>query len=356
MKLLLGLGVQVLGPGKIDLVDDDEGKLVGEQGLAVGLLVIAQYRQGFRNVHRVEQGNLCRDRVTALLGKIHEVHDGSAQVSNGANRLMLNGVHLLKGVVEDTRSINGLESQHLVVEMSDEQALGCESIGLDIDIRPGDTLQERRLSDVGVTADHQCAGVGVNGWETSQMLSDLLQVDEGVLETLADGGHATKGGALEVLALEQTLAAQKISKVAKSQICDKYAPIFDKSDIVTSDSLNQRLGSVELTKGNPEVVGIVESVEEIAMERVNVLEARETVDGGGQTLGEGLGGVLDFTGVESSYSADLEAGTNLCRKSPLSAQKLAPPTGSWKERESYVRESTMSRNSCDVGTTGMSFH
>jgi hypothetical protein len=47
------------------------------------------------------------------------------------------------------------------------------------------------------------------------------------------------------------------------------------------------------------------------MERVDVLKAREGLNGGGETLGEGFGGEFDFSRVKSSNSADLEASSNL---------------------------------------------
>jgi hypothetical protein len=56
-------------------------------------------------------------------------------------------------VVEDTRGVDGLESQHLVVKVTDEKTLCGESIGLDVDIGPGDTLEERRFADIGITTD-----------------------------------------------------------------------------------------------------------------------------------------------------------------------------------------------------------
>lgn len=55
------------------------------------------------------------------------------------------------------------------------------------------------------------------------MLSHLLEVDKGVLETLADGGHATQGRALQLLALEQRLR------------------VFDQADIVSRHRLDQVL-------------------------------------------------------------------------------------------------------------------
>lgn len=98
-----------------------------------------------------------------------------------------------------------------------------------------------------------------------------------------------------------------------------HAPIFDKPDIVTSDGFNQRFCGAQLSQSDPEVVCIVQSVQKVAMERVDVGKAREAVDGGRQSLGEGLGGVLDFARVEGTDSADFEARANLRGKSPLSA-------------------------------------
>lgn len=66
------------------------------------------------------------------------------------------------------------------------------------------------------------------------------------------------------------------------------------------------------------MVCIVKSVQKIAVERVDILETGEAIDGGGNALGEGLGSVFDFSRVESPDTTDLEARTNLRRKSALS--------------------------------------
>ena len=123
-------------------------------------------------------------------------------MSNCSNRLHLNGVHLLKWVVEDTWGIDGLKTEILVIEVSNEQGLGGESVWLDIDIGSGDTSQKRGLSDVWISANQEGSGVWVDGWETAQMLANLVKVEERVLETLGDGSHTSKSGALELLALE----------------------------------------------------------------------------------------------------------------------------------------------------------
>lgn len=58
------------------------------------------------------------------------------------------------------------------------------------------------------------------------------------------------------------------------------------------------LSGRQLSKSNLEVVGIVQGVEKILVERVDVCEAREAVKDSLDLLGKGLCGVLDFTDVE----------------------------------------------------------
>ena len=179
------------------------------------------------------------------------------------------------------------------LQVTNVETLGCESVGLDLDIGARDLLQERRLADVGEAGNNEGTGVGVDRRQTAQMLPDLLEVDERVLEPLADCGHATERRLLQLLALEERLS------------------ILEQTDVVTCDGLDQRLGRRQLAEGNAEVVCIVEGVEQIAVERVDVDQAREGIDGLREALGEGLGGVLDLARVEGSDTADLEACTNL---------------------------------------------
>jgi len=87
--------------------------------------------------------------------------------------------------------------------------------------------------------------------------------------------------------------------------------VFQQAHIVARNRLNKRLGCVELPEGNSEVVCIVKRVQQITVERMDVLEARECLNRGGEALGEGLGGVLDFSRVKCSNSADLETCADL---------------------------------------------
>jgi hypothetical protein len=133
------------------------------------------------------------------------------------------------------------------------------------------------------------------------MLPHLLQINKGIFQSLADGRHPAQCRPLELLALEQALS------------------IFEKADVVASDSLDKGFGGVQLTESDAEMVRIVQSVEQIAVERVDVLEAWEGRDGGGQPLGKRLRRIFDFSSVKRSNTADLEAGTDLSGKAPLSS-------------------------------------
>lgn len=66
------------------------------------------------------------------------------------------------------------------------------------------------------------------------------------------------------------------------------------------------------------MVCIVQSVEQIAVERVDIDEARECLDCARKALGKSFGCVLYFARVESANSTDLEARADLRRKAPLS--------------------------------------
>lgn len=126
------------------------------------------------------------------------------------------------------------------------------------------------------------------------------------------------------------------------------------------------------------MIRIVEGVQEIAVERVDVRQARKCVDGGGEALDECLGCEFDLSCIEGSNSANLETRTDLSGQSKeifvscllfgvvcswrLESANLgarvwfAQMQMGWVTYLLWVLDSTMSRNSWLVGTAGMSFH
>ncbi|KAE8309420.1 hypothetical protein BDV41DRAFT_547827 [Aspergillus transmontanensis] len=77
------------------------------------------------------------------------------------------------------------------------------------------------------------------------MLTDLLEVDQRVFETSANGGHTTEGRSLQLLALEQRLG------------------IFDETDIIAGNSLDKMFSGRNLTQSDSEMVGIVKCVHQV---------------------------------------------------------------------------------------------
>ena len=184
-----------------------------------------------------EQGPsyLGRHGIAALLAEIHKVEDSRPEMGNRGDGLHLDGVHLLEGVVEDSGRINGTEPKVRVVKVPHKQALGGEGIRLHVDIRARDALQERRLARVGEAADDKSPRVGVDGRETAEMLADLVQVQQGLLELLDEGGHAAEAGALQLLALEERLG------------------VLNEADVVAGDGLGEVLGGAQLAEGDAEL-------------------------------------------------------------------------------------------------------
>ena len=111
-------------------------------------------------------------------------------MSEGGNTLHLDRVHLLQGMIQHSRGIDNLPSEVLVVHVTDKERLGGESVGLNVDIRSSDLVDKGRLSNVRVSADEESSGSGVDGRKTGHVLSDLLEIGEGILLSSHDGGHS----------------------------------------------------------------------------------------------------------------------------------------------------------------------
>lgn len=161
----------------------------------------------------------------------------------------------------------------------------------------GDVLEETGFTDIGVSTDEKSSCVWVDGGKTAQMASDLLEVDERIFHALADRGHATEGGSLQLFAL-----VQRLSILEQSDIIAGYQivsiPFEDLECTQRTNSLNQCLRSRQLPKRNLEVIRVVQCVHEIAVERMDIGELWEAIEDRSELFGEGLGCVFDFSGVE----------------------------------------------------------
>lgn len=100
------------------------------------------------------------------------------------------------------------------------------------------------------------------------MLPDLLEVSQARTDAFHDGAHAAEGGDFQGLA--------PVERVA----------VLDEPHVVCGDSRDEVFGGGEVGEGELVVVLVVEDAEEVVVERVDVVEAREVVDDGGELLGE----------------------------------------------------------------------
>lgn len=91
-------------------------------------------------------------------------------MGEGGDSLHLDGVALVKRVVQDAGRINYLPPSVLILAMTDEQVLGCKGIRLHIYVRVCHIVYERGLADIGEAGHDQCARVGVYLGQTRQML------------------------------------------------------------------------------------------------------------------------------------------------------------------------------------------
>lgn len=124
---------------------------------------------------------------------------------------------------------------------------------MNVDVGTGNLVDERGLSDVGVTADEESTSGRVDRRETRHVLTNLLEVSERILLTTHDGGHTSESCLLELFASVKTVSE------------------FEQTAVIFSNLNDEVTGSIELTKREFVVVLVVKDVEEGGKERVKVL-------------------------------------------------------------------------------------
>jgi hypothetical protein len=112
------------------------------------------------------------------------------------------------------------------------------------------------------------------------MLAHLIEVQERIFQSPTDRGHSTERCALELLTLEERLC------------------VFEESNIVARHYFDEVLCGGKLAESYAEVVGVVKGVEEILMERVDILEPGETVQDQRELFCESFLCEFDFSSIE----------------------------------------------------------
>ena len=123
-------------------------------------------------------------------------------------------------MIQDSGGVNDLPTQVLVVRVAHVQRLGRESVGLDLHISTGDLVDETRFANIGKATDEQSPCIGIDGGETTQMLSDLFKVGQALALPLHNGGHPTQGSAFKLLASIQRVAILQETYIVLGNIVD----------------------------------------------------------------------------------------------------------------------------------------
>ena len=82
-------------------------------------------------------------------------------------------------------------------------------------------VHEARLAHIGEATQQQCPSIGVYGWHTRQMLSDLLQIQQTLILPLHYGAHTTQGGTLQLLASIEGVAVLHQARVIPGNTVEK---------------------------------------------------------------------------------------------------------------------------------------
>ena len=241
---------------------------------------------------------LC-DGVAALLREVDDVEDGGLEVGERGDRLHLDRVPLLERLVQHARRVEHLPAHVLVVHVADVQRLGGERVRLHVDVRARHLVHERRLADVGVAGDDDRPRRRVDRRQAHQVLAHLLEVLEGALLALEHGAHAAERGALERLAAVERVA------------------VLEQLDVVLADAVDQLARDVQLAERELVVVAVVQHVDQVGVERVDVLEPREVGERERQFLVAGVLHVLDLAHVKLPDAHDVVPGVDDGRRLPL---------------------------------------
>jgi hypothetical protein len=66
----------------------------------------------------------------------------------------------------------------IVIRVSYEETLGCEGVGLNVDIGVGDIVDERTFTYVGKPSDQQSSLVRVYAWQSRHMFPHFFQIPQ----------------------------------------------------------------------------------------------------------------------------------------------------------------------------------
>mmetsp|Transcript_45283 Transcript_45283/g.98246 ORF Transcript_45283/g.98246 Transcript_45283/m.98246 type:complete len:420 (-) Transcript_45283:60-1319(-) len=242
----------------------------------------------------------CCSRVKPQVSEMStKKEDRSLDMSQRCDGCHLDGIAVLQGVVQDTRGVDNLPPQVVVVHVPDVQRLGGERVGLDLHIGVGHNIHEAGLPDVGVPSHEEGPRVRVDGGQAPQVLSNLLQVHQAALQLLDSSAHAPQRSTLEHFGLVGGVS--KLHQLA----------------IILGYGVHHAAHCVHLAQSELVMVPVVEHIAQVRIERVNIVDHREILQDFCELFVECGLRVLDLAHVKRTNTSDLELGVNLGGRLPL---------------------------------------
>mmetsp|Transcript_9043 Transcript_9043/g.20113 ORF Transcript_9043/g.20113 Transcript_9043/m.20113 type:complete len:290 (-) Transcript_9043:7-876(-) len=242
----------------------------------------------------MEEGHLGGQVEAAMLRNVHEEQDGCRQMRQSRDGGHLNTVAILQRMIQDAGSINHLPLHVVVVQMTNEQGLGGESIRLDIHIGIGDNVHERGLPNVGVACQNQCPCCRIDRWQSAQVLSHLFQEGQGALELFDRGRHPAERSTFQHLALIQAVGK------------------FHHLDVFFGNPVHHLFARVHLSQSQFEVIAIVQHIAEISVEGMDVIDLGKLFEDFGEFLVVTRLTELHLSHVEVPDSSNLKAWMHHC--------------------------------------------
>ena len=230
-------------PSEVGLVFDHDDRCLGKSAL-----------------HRIEEMELCLERVAARLGRIEEKEDRIRNVGQGRDGLSLEPVAVLHRAVQEAWRVEDLVPIRADLDMAQVNPLGRERVRGDLRPARGHGTDERTLPDVRVAGDDHGPGSRVDGRNQTEFLP---RGDEGieVLGNLADNRREPSVGSFP-----EWRQLLRLRRTDPAEVLPGYVVRFPRGPLHRAEVLLQ-------------VVPIREGIDELPVEGREAVEAREASDG-----------------------------------------------------------------------------
>ena len=205
------LGAQVLELAHVDFVNRHHQRLVGEQ-----------------RFDGVKQSRLLRDRESALLTNIYYVQHDRSKMRQGGDGLHFNRVSFVQRSIQNSRRVQNLPPQVLVIRVTDVNRLRRERVRLHLNIRSRHLVHKARFTHIRIPAHQNRPRVRIDARQTRHVLSHLLQIRQARRVFFHDGAHPPQRRSFQLLTPVQRI------------------PILEQFHVILRDFINHRSRRVQL--------------------------------------------------------------------------------------------------------------